>query len=167
MAKLIKGRSIEDDSWVLLKEFPEIDAMNALDTQDVIFPLNVWLGHREHILGRQGRNGVWLQSNELPASIAGDISLFSVIALNFPVFSDGRAYSSARELRLDMLYAGELRAIGDVLRDQLFYMASCGFNAFAMREDQNLERALGAFDDFKEGYQTSVDRPIPLFRRRA
>jgi uncharacterized protein (DUF934 family) len=89
-----------------------------------------------------------------------------LIALCFPVFSDGRAYSSARELRQNMGYAGEIRAIGDVLRDQLFYMHRCGFNAFALRDDQDLELALSAFADFREGYQASVDRPDPLFRRR-
>jgi uncharacterized protein (DUF934 family) len=89
-----------------------------------------------------------------------------VIALSFPIFSDGRSYTSARELRSNLGYKGEIRAIGDVLRDQLFYMSRCGFDAFLMREDQNLEGALAAFNDFSEGYQASVDKPIPLFRRR-
>ena len=90
-----------------------------------------------------------------------------LIALNFPSFADGRAYSSARELRNNLGFKGEIRAIGDVLRDQLFYMARCGFDAFLLRDDQNVETALGAFDDFKDGYQVSVDKPLPLFRRRA
>jgi uncharacterized protein (DUF934 family) len=63
-------------------------------------------------------------------------------------------------------FKGDIRAVGDVLRDQLFYMQRCGFTEFAMREDQNLEHALSAFEDFHEGYQSSVDRPLPLFRRR-
>jgi uncharacterized protein (DUF934 family) len=63
-------------------------------------------------------------------------------------------------------FKGELRAIGEVARDLLFYMAACGFDAFALREGENLEEALGAFSDFSETYQASVTRPLPLFRRR-
>ena len=59
-----------------------------------------------------------------------------------------------------------MRAIGDVLRDQLLYLRRCGFDAFALREDQDAEAALGAFDDLPPGYQSAVDEPLPLFRRR-
>ena len=65
-----------------------------------------------------------------------------------------------------MGYKGEIRAIGDVLRDQLYYMSRCGFNAFSMRFDQDLEDSANAFKDFKTGYQTGTDEPLPLFRRR-
>ena len=57
-------------------------------------------------------------------------------------------------------------AAGDVLRDQVFYMHRCGINVFAMREDQDMDDALKAFSDFQDGYQVSVDKPVPLFRRR-
>ena len=91
---------------------------------------------------------------------------FSLIALNFPVFSDGRSYTNARELRQQLNYEGEIRAIGDVLRDQLFYMLRCGFNAFEIRHDQDPDLCLAAFNDFQTGYQASIDEPDPLFRRR-
>jgi len=138
-----------------------------LDGKDVIVPLCCWLAEQDHISARQGQTGVWLDSHEVPAALREDLQQLPLIALRFPVFSDGRAYTSARELRQNMGYTGELRAIGDVLRDQLFFMQRCGFNAFALRDDQDVEVALGAFNDFHEGYQASVDRPIPLFRRRA
>jgi len=104
---------------------------------------------------RPGKTAVWLQSNELPAALGEDLHSFGLIALNFPVFSDGRAYTSARELRSNFMFKGELRAIGDVLRDQLFYMARCGFDAFALREDQDIASALPASDDFPDGHQVS------------
>ena len=89
-----------------------------------------------------------------------------MIAVNFPKFTDGRGYSIARLLRERCGYKGELRAIGDVLRDHLLFMALCGFDAYALRDDQDPQEALAAFEDFTEAYQASVERPLPLFRRR-
>src|SRR5690606_585450 len=98
--------------------------------------------------------------------IADDLDSFAVIALNFPVFSDGRNYSNARLLRDRYQYQGELRSIGDVLRDQLFFMRRCGFNAYALREDHDPHPALASLQDFSEVYQSATDQPLPLFRRR-
>lgn len=167
MAQLIKDRAIIEDPWILLRDPADLDTLRALDGKDVIVPLVLWQALEQELPGRSGRTGVWLQSNELPAALAEQLPSIPLIALDFPVFTDGRAYSSARELRQNLAFAGELRAIGDVLCDQVYYMARCGFNAFAMRADQNLELALQRFADFKDGYQASVDKPVPLFRRRA
>ncbi|MEX0738442.1 MAG: DUF934 domain-containing protein [Pseudohongiella sp.] len=169
--KIIKDGAICTDTWHLLAADTlgdtQADKLAEHESDDIIVPLTCWLEIREQLLARSGRTGVWLQSKETPADLAEDLSRLPLIALDFPAFSDGRAYSSARELRQNMGFEGEIRAIGDVLRDQLFYMARCGFNAFALREDQDIEAALGAFDDFRDAYQASVDRPVPLFRRRA
>jgi len=168
---LIKDGKLYTDTWHLLAADAlgdtQADKLAGYDGDDIIVPLTCWLEIREQLLARQGNTGVWLQSNETPAALAADLPQLPLIALNFPVFSDGRAYSSARELRQNMGFEGEVRAIGDVLRDQLFYMARCGFNAFALREGQDVDAALGAFNDFSDTYQVSVDRPVPLFRRRA
>lgn len=166
MAKLIKNRAVIEDSWHLLKEVESLETIADRAADSLIVPLNFWLEHRQELKKRPGKTAVWLESNELPSALGEDLHTFKLIALNFPVFSDGRAYSSARELRSNFMYKGELRAIGDVLRDQLFYMARCGFDAFAMREDQDLVAALSAFDDFHDAYQVSVAQPEPLFRRR-
>ena len=166
MPKLIKDRQIIDDQWVLIKESSQLEDLQAYNGQDLIVPLAFWLAERNRIQQRSAKTAVWLNSNEVPHSLGADLHNLEVIALNFPIFSDGRGYSSARELSTNLGYKGEIRAIGDVLRDQLFYMSRCGFDAFLMREDQNLEGALAAFNDFSEGYQASADKPIPLFRRR-
>ena len=166
MALIIKHRKIVTDSWQLLE--PAADsALTALpESGDIIVPLAVWLEQRNVLLSRPGRLGVWLDGDDEPALIAEDLKNFGVVAVHFPRFTDGRGYSLGRLLRQRYGWRGELRAVGDVLRDQLFYLSRCGFDAFALREDQDASAALRAFGDFSEGYQAAVDRPAPLFRRR-
>ena len=107
-----------------------------------------------------------LEPTDDPALAAGAVGLARVIAVNFPKFSDGRGYSIARLLRERHGYQGELRAVGDVQRDQLFYLARCGFDAFLLRDGLDAQESLSALQDFSEAYQASVERPEPLFRRR-
>jgi uncharacterized protein (DUF934 family) len=107
-----------------------------------------------------------LEPADDPAKYADRLGAVARIDVNFPSFTDGRGYSIARLLRERHGYDGELRAVGDVQRDQLFYLARCGFDAFLLRKDADAEDALAAFNDFSEAYQASVERPQPLFRRR-
>ena len=165
MAVIIKSRQVVADNWQLLK--PAADGGVAVPAAgDVIVPLDVWCKQRDALLARTGRLGVWLDSHEDPARIVNDLRHFALVAVNFPQFTDGRGYSIARVLRERFGWRGELRAIGDVLRDQLFYLARCGFDAFDLRADQDARAALAAFESFSEAYQSSVERPQPLFRRR-
>jgi len=166
MATLIKEQRIVADSWRLLSRGPKGELPEAPTQGDVIVPLALWLERREVFLAYPGKLGVWLDANEGPESIAADLQRFALVAVNFPKFGDGRGYSIARLLRERYGYKGELRAIGDVLHDHLHFMKQCGFDAFALREDQDAQAALGALDTFSDGYQTSVLRPVPLFRRR-
>lgn len=171
MPKLIKKDQIVDDPWQLLKlvegQTPEsIEAM-ALPAGPVLLPLPVWLARRDEILARPALHGVWLESSEGPEGIAGDLDQLAVIGINFPKFTDGRGYSTARLLRERYSYRGEIRAIGDVLQDQLYFMKRCGIDAYALREDKDFEAALAGLRDFSEAYQAAVDQPQPLFRRRA
>jgi uncharacterized protein (DUF934 family) len=89
-----------------------------------------------------------------------------VIAVDFPKFTDGRGYSIARFLRDRHRFTGELRAIGDVLRDQLFALAECGFDAFVLRDGHDVAAALSGFDDFAGVYTSTSHTPQPWFRRR-
>ncbi len=166
MATLIKEQRIVADSWRLLSRGPKGEPPEVPPQGDVIVPLALWLERRDAFLAYPGKVGVWLDANEGPEAIAGDLQRFALVAVNFPKFGDGRAYSTARLLRERYGYGGELRAIGDVLHDHLHFMKQCGFDAFVLREDQDAREALAALDTFSEGYQTSVLRPIPLFRRR-
>jgi len=163
MPQIIKHRAVIQDNWQLL----ERDPTGALPfSGDVIVPLALWTSARDVLSFRLGRLGVWLEADADPAALAPDLTRFDVIAVRFASFADGRGYSLGRLLRERHGYRGELRAIGDVLRDQLYYLWRCGFDAYALRADQNAEQALSAFVDFSETYQASVERPAPLFRRR-
>lgn len=168
MPEIIKNGSIVSDSWQVLKlgEGETAESV-ALPAGPLLVPLAVWLARQEEIVARGEPVGVWLDSNEDPQALAADLGRLAVVAVNFPKFTDGRSYSSARLLRERYGYQGEIRAIGDVLFDQLFYMKRCGIDAFALRADQNLEKALAGFATFSETYQAAVDQPQPLFRRRA
>ncbi len=166
MATLIKDRRIVADNWRLLKRGPAGELPEVPESGDVIVPLALWLSRREDFPGHPKKIGVWLDANEGPEAIAGEVGRFAVIAVNFPKFGDGRGYSIARLLRERYGFKGELRAIGDVLHDHLYFMEQCGFDAFALRDDQDPQAALSVFGTFSDGYQTSVLRPTPLFRRR-
>jgi len=87
--------------------------------------------------------------------------------VRFPKYADGRGYSIGRLLRERHGYRGELRAVGEVARDHLQLLAQCGFDAFELRAGEDVEEALGAFEDLSESYQATAAQPLPLFRRRA
>ncbi|HEY8606234.1 MAG TPA: DUF934 domain-containing protein [Noviherbaspirillum sp.] len=165
MRNIIKNKAVVGDDWTVLRlaegETPE---GVAIPQGKVIVPLKVWQAQRAALEGR-AELGVWLASSERPEELKDDLGRFRVIAVDFPKFADGRGYSTAYNLRARFGYAGELRAIGDVLRDQLFYMQRVGFDAFAVREDKDIQDALLGLSDFSEAYQTSWDRKSPLFRR--
>jgi uncharacterized protein (DUF934 family) len=166
VARIIRDGRVIDDAWRVVPATDETLASAALPERAIV-PLSWWLARRDEILARKDQPiGVWLDSHEGPEAIVADLAHLAVVAVNFPKFTDGRAYSTARLLRERYAYAGELRAIGDVLRDQLFFMRRCGFDAFAVRADRDIEAALAGFDDFPESYQAAADQPLPLFRRR-
>lgn len=162
---IIKNKAVVSDDWTILRlsenETPESVTVPA---GKIIVPLKVWQAQRAKLQSR-AELGVWLASDERPEELKGEVEKFDVIAVDFPKFADGRGYSIAYNLRARLGYVGELRAIGDVLRDQMFYMQRVGFDAFAPRPDKNIHDALKGLTDFSEVYQTSVDQKLPLFRR--
>ena len=107
-----------------------------------------------------------LEPADDPAKVAGELATASRVEVNFPKFGDGRGFSIGRLLRERYGYKGELRAVGQITRDHLFFLESCGFDAFELRDGEDAAEALAAFDDFSESYQASPARPTPLFRRR-
>jgi uncharacterized protein (DUF934 family) len=164
MPQLISNGVIVDDRWSLLREAVALAEVPAGDA--VIVPLALWRRERDALLAH-GDIGVWLKPDDDPETLAADIAALPLIAVDFPKFSDGRGYSTARLLREKYKFVGELRAIGDVLRDQLYYLRQCGFNAFAVRSDRSLEEALKGLGDFSDNYQATAAQPVPLFGRRA
>lgn len=107
-----------------------------------------------------------LEPTDDPQDIADRLPGVQLVAVNFPKYGDGRGYSIARLLRERYGYKGELRAVGVVARDQLRFMAQCGFDSFQLREGEDAQAALEGLADFSEAYQASALQPVPLFRRR-
>jgi uncharacterized protein (DUF934 family) len=161
MRKIIKDRQIVEDRWHY------IDDEHALPHEGaVIVSWNRWLQERGDLIARKLELGVRVCGNVDPATVAADCRHFCVIALEFPQLKDGRCYSHARLLRERYGYAGELRAVGEVLRDQMFYMHRVGINAFELPLGRDAQSALSAFDDFSLSYQAAVDHRQPVWRRR-
>lgn len=160
MPNLIKDRAVTDS------EFSVVDNESAdLSASNQLVPLEFYLANQEALKGRNDI-GVWLEAGEEIETIADQVHELPVIALNFPAFGDGRNYSSANILKRTLKYQGEIRAIGDVRRDQIHQMLDCGFNAFELADGQDIEKCLAALDGFSQNYQSTVERPEPLFRRR-
>jgi uncharacterized protein (DUF934 family) len=163
MATLIDRNGLRPDTWQTFNG----DAGAIPPGVDALIPLDEWRERAAAWSARPGRLGILLSPSDDPAAIAPDLGRFALVAVLFPSFTDGRGYSSARLLRERHGWTGELRAIGDVLRDQLFAMARCGFDSFALRDDQDVQASLAAFGDFSVRYQSATDEPMPLFRRRS
>jgi len=170
-AQIIVGRDIVADEWGVLRAGEGADAAAvaalAIPAGKIIVPLAAWLAQRDALAARlaAGEIGVWLAPDEQPETLQADLAQLPVVAVDFPKFTDGRGYSIAYNLRRRLQYQGQLRAIGDVLRDQLFSMYRVGFNAYATRADRSISDALKGLSDFSETYQASVDQQQPLFRR--
>jgi len=156
---------VVEDSWRLLP--PEATAAQAAGG-DAIVPLPLWKSSRDALIGAAapGRLGIWLDGADEPGEIAADLDHFAVIAVRAAKFGDGRINSTGRLLRERYGYKGELRAFGDLLRDQLLMLERCGFDGFVLRESEHLDDALAAFGEFSDQYQASAQEPQPLFRRR-
>jgi uncharacterized protein (DUF934 family) len=163
MPNIIKGGEITADDWNVLDKDTATDSI--LQDGKFIVPLQYWLANSE-ALNTRGDIGVWLDSDEDTDSIEDNCNHLPVIAINFPTFADGRGYSYARLLREKYGYTGELRAIGDVLKDQVFFLKRCGFDAYAIRVDRDVADAISSLEDFSDSYQVAVDQPEPLFKRR-
>ncbi|MNF65013.1 hypothetical protein D3C85_580690 [compost metagenome] len=155
LIKLLDGQArLVDDPWTLLRE-----AQEPLPAGPLILPMALW--HE-----RGGADGLLLQPDDEVEALLPYLAGLPLIAIDFPSFRDGRGYSQAYLLRTRLGWRGELRAVGDVLRDQLSHMRQCGFDAFAVREDKSAEDALKGLAGVSVLYGRSVIEPRPLFRRR-
>ena len=149
---LFRNGAVEPDNFV------DVSAQETIpDDGDVIVSLSQWQAHRDELVGRPGALGIVLASDEKPALIADDLDQFDVVALRFPRFQDGRAYSYARLLRERMGYRGELRAVGQVLLEQLHFMHRVGFDAFVIDSDDAVRDWEIALGEISVWYQPTGD----------
>ncbi|MGP4843157.1 DUF934 domain-containing protein [Marinobacter sp. 1Y8] len=154
-----------DDLWTLVSAPVEGETLQLPDGP-ALLPVAVWDENQDAFAGRNDI-GVWFDSHDEPETISSDLTHLPLIAVNFPKFTDGRGYSIARLLRERHGYTGELRAVGDVLLDQLFYMKRCGFDSYVLRADKDINKADSCLNVFSNAYQAAVDVKEPLFRRRS
>jgi uncharacterized protein (DUF934 family) len=145
---------------------PLVDASGAdavPPTGPVIVSLDQWKTQRDELLKRGTPLGIRLRSDQPPELIAADLEHFAVVALEFPKFRDGRAYSYARLLRERHGFKGEVRAVGEVLLEQLFFMLRTGFDAFDIQSADPLKDWRTALADFSVWYQPAADgRPTAI-----
>jgi uncharacterized protein (DUF934 family) len=164
---VIRNGSVVGDTWQVLvlteKESPQ---SVPLPEGALAVALAVWKVRREELLARSTPVGVRLETADDPAEIAADLPRIALVAVHFPKFADGRGYSIAYLLRRRLGYTGELRATGDVQRDQIFYLARSGFDAFQLKDGRDPQAALSALQDFSVTYQSAADGRAPRFRRQ-
>lgn len=160
--QIIRNGAIVEDAFVHVANGADLPAQG-----DLIVSLSRYIEERDKLRGRSGKVGVRLASDEQAQAVATYLPELALVAIEFPTFKDGRGYTTARLLRDRYGYKGEIRAVGDVLRDQLNYMRRCGFDAWELKQGKDIQGALQAFQEFSVTYQGAADDPRPLFRRRA
>ncbi|MBK1871647.1 MULTISPECIES: DUF934 domain-containing protein [unclassified Marinobacter] len=163
---IFRDGSIRQNQWNVVQRPENGEALDIPTQQRVLIPADLWVENRERFIGNDDV-GAWLDSHDEPEILADYVNDLPMIAVNFPKFSDGRGYSSARLLRERFGFKNELRAIGDVLLDQLQFMKRCGFDTYELRPDKDIRKAARCLNFFSQGYQAATDTDMPLFRRRA
>jgi uncharacterized protein (DUF934 family) len=158
--RVIKKEQVVEDGWQL------VDDEQAIPAGDVIVSLDRWRLERGALSERASKLGVHIDGATPLEELASDLDRFDLIALDFTKYGDGRCFSHARLLRERYHYTGEIRAIGQVTKDFLFFMRRCGIDSFLLRDDQNAEDALKAFSEFTVKYQTAADQAPPIYRLR-
>lgn len=160
---LLIGGKRADDPWTLLD-----DEAPLPEGGDVVVSLSRFNEERDQLLARNaGRLGISVASSDAVEDIGEYVSRFGVIFIEFPTFRDGRGYSSARLLRERFGYKGELRAVGDVLEDQIFFMLRCGFDAFEISATNPEDVFARAAKTFTVAYQPAADASVPAYVLRA
>ena len=152
---IVKNDSLIEQEWIT------VDAEGDLPSSDenLIVPLARFKKERDSLLGRNGGLGVQLNPGDAPEDLADDLDRLSIITVNFPAYTDGRGYSYGRVLRERMGFTGELRAVGDVLRDQILYMHRCGFDAYELQVEGEvaLNKVRAALKEMTVYYQPTGD----------
>jgi uncharacterized protein (DUF934 family) len=159
--RVVKDQKIIDDNWqIVADEAPVPEG-------DIIVSLKRFQTEREALLSRPGSKlGVCINGGDKLSDLEGELKHIGLIALDFQKLGDGRCFSHARLLRERYGYRGELRAVGYVIRDLLFFMRRCGIDSFQLREDKDLEDVLKALSEFTVKYQPAADGAPPIYHLR-
>ncbi len=147
--QIIKDKQIIDDNWMHIADDHEITAGN------ITVSLTRWKQQKADLINHKGNLGIRLSPADKIEDIADALNNISLISLEFPAFTDGRSFSQARLLRSRYAFNGEIRAIGNYMPDQVYYLSRVGVNAFQLEKPEELNVALSTMDDFTVKYQTS------------
>ncbi|MGB2002982.1 MAG: DUF934 domain-containing protein, partial [Porticoccaceae bacterium] len=153
MPQLLKDGQVIDNTWQLIEA--NEDSQETLPNGDILVPVSMWQTNQSILENHRGAVGLWINGDEEIEGIAESIITAPVIAVNFPKFVDGRGFSVARLLRDRFGFKGELRAVGQIIRDQLFLLQRCGFNAFQFDSEIDLTEAVKSLADFSDAYQVA------------
>ena len=160
---VLRNGELAADDWALLEDGrAEIGSAGG----KVIVTLARWRAERESLAAAHAAVGVLVPNTADIEAVYAEIADRPLIALQFPTFTDGRALSQAVVLRKRLQFRGQLRAVGDVIRDLVFWLGRCGFDSIVPRKDQNLEACRGALDELRVAYQAAADGHTPVWVRR-
>jgi uncharacterized protein (DUF934 family) len=163
MTTILQQGELVADLWAVIEDGrSEIEFAG----RKVIVTLARWRAERETLLAAHSAVGVLVPNTADIEAVYAQISDRALIALQFPTFTDGRALSQAVVLRKRLGYRGELRAVGDVIQDLVFWLGRCGFDSIVPRKDQNLEACRAALDELRVAYQAAADEHTPVWVRR-
>ncbi|MDX2424121.1 MAG: DUF934 domain-containing protein [Amphritea sp.] len=157
---LLINRAVVEDSWLLVDE----DNLTAHINEDIVVPYELFAQHLDSLLNAKGKLGVRINGDQDLDLLLQHLDALSLVAIEFPAFTDGRGFSFARILRRAG-FTGQIRAEGDVSRDRLDHMQRCGFDAFAIPADRYSDDILNAFGEIPVHYQGSADDERPIFRQ--
>lgn len=160
--RIIRDQRVVDDHWQHLADDAALPPGG-----DITVSMARWDKERDALRNHGGKVGVRLPNTVDVQEITLNTTDIPLICLEFPAFGDGRAFTQARLLRERLGYKGELRAIGDVVRDQMYYMQRCGFDSYEPRPDRDIGEALKAFTEITQTYQGAADGRTTVFARRA
>lgn len=146
--------------------FTDVADEDAIPAGPVILSLTRFQAEGDALVSAGRAVGVRVQADEAVEDLAYDLPRLALVAVVFPKYADGRGYSSAALLRQRFGYAGEVRAVGDVLREQAGFMVRCGMNAFAPSDGSTAEDWAAAAGRFRHVYQRAVDARPPVFEER-
>ena len=162
-ATILSRGQLVDDNWMLVEDGrTEIASAGG----KVIVTLARWRAERETLVAAHAAVGVLVPNTADIEAVFAEIADRALIVLQFPAFTDGRALSQAMVLRKRLGFTGELRAVGDVIQDLVFWLGRCGFDSIVPRKDENLEACRAALNEIKVAYQAAADEHTPVWIRR-
>ncbi len=151
--QILKNQQLTENTWKFLPD----DAELPDEPIDITVSLKRWIQDQEILKKYPGKLGIRLNPDDSIDSLPSFLKKVPLIEINFPTFTDGRGFSIAQILRTQFNYESEIRAVGEFMLDQIYYLSRVGVNSFALENQENLPDAITMFNEFSDSYQTSVN----------